>query len=48
MNPNSKDPMVRMFAEREKESIKNLEHLEKASKTLKEMEKILKNWNPDK
>ena len=48
MNPNSKDPITRMFAEREKESAKNLEYLDRAAKAVKEMERILKNWNPDK
>lgn len=48
MNPNSKDPMVRMFARMEKESDKNLENLDRSAKALKEVEKILKSWNPDK
>lgn len=48
MNPNSKDPITRMFAEREKESAEALEKLDKMSKIAHNMAKIMSEWNPDK
>ena len=46
MNPNSKDPMVRMFAEQQKRADEELAKLDKAAKAAKEMEKILREWKP--
>ena len=46
MNPNSKNPMVRMFAEREKESKRALDNLIKSEKAAKEMLNIMQNWKP--
>ena len=48
MNPNSKDPIIRMFAEREKESDEALAKLDRSAKVLKDMAKIMGEWNPDK
>ena len=46
MNSNSKDPMVRMFARREKESEEALAKLDRAAQVSKEVEKILREWKP--
>lgn len=48
MNPNSKDPITRMFAEREKESAETLEKLDRMSKIAHNMAKIMGKWHPDK
>lgn len=44
MNPNSKDPMVRMFARMEKQQEEELAKLERAKKALTDISKDLEKF----